>query len=443
MIKTLYYSNKIEKLLLINKIKNIIDINPILLNIIYIFNKIRDNLLTKTIYYFMFYYFIYIDAAYVGVNAFIILSFVGGINNTYLFKYTEIKKIMFDDYQVDSSFIIIKYYFDLVKYLLLTFPYVIILVYLLELPNIYILLICMFLLNVKTIFGMFFLKIYNKTNCIYNEDDPNKLTYILNAIFTLTLFVTVILKINILNVIHIINVLGVVSHIYIISYKNYDKLINEMSYSTYDFSIKDIIDIKESKIKDDELSYKYLNNIFDKRYNKHIFLNIIKSIFIGLLLIMIVSKTKLLNNVITLLYFTNINNKMIELYYYKCDRYLTDYIDNRIYHERKKSLVKYNLLITSIILMALSIKYHSYFIIPIGYLITFTYTNIYLIIYYLLKPFNNKIRTFIYHVVNFIISIIMLFIDHIDLNIYICYLSILIVNVVINLIRNNYICKVK
>lgn len=443
MIKTLYYSSKIEKLISINKIKNIVNINPIILNIIYVFNKIRDNLITKTIYYFMFYYFIYIDADFVGINAFVLLSVVGGMNNTYLFKYTEIKKIIFDNYQVDSSFIVVKYYYDLLKYLILTLPYIIILVYLLELESIYIIFMCMFLLNIKTIFNIFFLKLYDKTNYIYNEDNPNKYIYILNIIIVMSLFITVILKINILNIIHIINVLGIFSHIFIIFYKNYDKLINGMSYSTYDFSIKDIIEVKESKIKENKLSYKYLNDIFDKRYNKHIFMNVIKSTLIGLLLIMIINKTKLLNNVIMLLYFTNINNKMIELYYYKCDRYLSDYIDKKIYYERKKSLIKYNLIITFIILIALSIKYNSYFIVPIGYLITFTFTNIYLVIYYILKPFNNKIRAFFYRLVNFIISIIMIFIDHIDINIYLCYLIIFFVNIILNTIRNKYICKVK
>ena len=147
-------------------------------------------------------------------------------------------------------------------------------------------------------------------------------------------------------------------------------------------------------------------------------------------------------NIIRTTYLTNITSKIYEYYYYKSDRYFINYLDLKIHNERRKNINLLNLIINMflIIICIIKKKYDLVLLVIIlSNIITLTYININIF----LKPFINNKRKVIYHIINNIISIMILLIENIKMNITNVY-SISIISYLINyIIMKKYICKVK
>jgi hypothetical protein len=279
--------------------------------------------------------------------------------------------------------------------------------------------------------------IYLKIKKVYNEDSPDMYITIINILLaTLTLPIGYF-DIDISFLMLIINLMSVPCIIYLINF-NYNELANYL-YDSNDFSVKEQIKLIETKIKEEKESYKYLNKIFNQRYKKYLYLYTIRSLILFVLLsIIYTEKSNIASQIITNCFFINISYKMNELYYNKCDKYLSKYIDKKIIRERIKTLIKYNFLIY----IFLMIKYNQFkyliFIIVLNLLLS----NLYITLYYLIKPFTARKRTIIYYATNIIITTIILFLEYININIIVAYIVAIILLLICIMIRQKYICKV-
>ena len=433
MFKSIYYSNKIRKTITYNKIKNVINLNNFYIKLIMFINILKDKYVSKSLYYLSLLIISIEFNKTVSLSLFILFSIMGALNNTYLFKSEESTKIIIYNYKISNKYLIYNFFYNLLIYLLETIPFLLVYCWFIKLNVIKIIIISLFLINIKIFMNVIYLKIKK----VYNEDSPDMYITIINILLaTLTLPIGYF-GIDISFLMLFINLTSVPCIIYLIKF-NYNELANYL-YDSNDFSVKEQIKLIETKIKEEKESYKYLNKIFNQRYKKYFYLYTIRSLILFVLLsIIYTEKSNIVSQIITNCFFINISYKMNELYYNKCDKYLSKYIDKKIIRERIKTLIKCYFFIYVFIM----IKYNQFkyliFIIVLNLLLS----NLYITLYYLIKPFTARKRTIIYYATNIIITTIILFLEYININIIVAYIVAIILLLICIMIRQKYICKV-
>lgn len=433
MFKSIYYSNKIRKTITYNKIKNVINLNKFYINLIMFMNILKDKYVSKSLYYLSLLIISIEFDKTVSLSLFILFSIMGALNNTYLFKSEESPKIIIYNYKISNKYLIYNFFYNLLIYLLETIPFLLVYCWFIKLNVIKIIILSLFLINIKIFINVIYLKIKK----VYNEDSPDMYITIINILLSTLTLPIVYFDIDISFLMLIINLMSVPCIIYLINF-NYNELANYL-YDSNDFSVKEQIKLIETKIKEEKESYKYLNKIFNQRYKKYFYLYTIRSLILFVLLsIIYTEKSNIASQIITNCFFINISYKMNELYYNKCDKYLSKYIDKKIITERIKTLIKCNFLIY----IFLMIKYNQFkyliFIIVLNLLLS----NLYITLYYLIKPFTSRKRTIIYYATNIIITTIILFLEYININIVVAYIVAIFLLLICITIRQKYICKV-
>ena len=422
---------KLKRRLLINKLKIKTNISSKLINIIYYLKVFEQSIFSKFMYYFTFIILSNYFNSYKIVTILFICTLLGSINNTYLFKIEEYKRIIFNNYQIKSSYLIKDFYYTTIKNILLSFPFILIIFKTLSIKLEYTIYYSLFILNIKTIMNHLFIYIFKTKNIIHNDDDPNKIDILLNIIIILIAYPIIIFELNIFLIINIINILSIISHIYLLKY-NYDDLINKLDFNQINYNLEENIKINLRKTKYHKNTTKYINTLFFKRHHRYIKLYIIRTIIITIIITLLYKEYE--NNLLLMLYFLNFNNKINELTYHKCDKYLGDYLENIIYKERIKTLMKYNIIFIIILL----IRYKIFKYILLMYLVSLLFTQLNILLYKTLKPFINKNNNLRYYLFNLLITIIILTININNISIIAIYIT----TIILIIILNKYICKV-
>lgn len=390
------YYLKVKYNININKTSHTFKINKTI-SIALNFFKVLINILFNRIYYVAL-ILIGLKDTDLSIKLFVLFNLIGSIDNTYIFKLNNIKSILFKNLRIKPNSYKYIYYYELIIDQLINLIFNYIYLNIIKIENLNIILLFIFTINIKIISNSIFLFLYKRYNYLYNEDEPNKYIYLIHIILLL------LFEFYNIFIIYIISIVGILSHIYIIKY-DFNNLIKDIINIKYDEI--ETIKIIKNKIKDYKSSNKYLNHIFNKRHMKYLISYFIKSIIVILLLIYLNNKDlNKIPTIIGILYLGNINIKMFELYYYKCDKYLKNNLNKKIHLNRFNTMLIIDLLITFILDIFIFIRYKSITIILISIIITLVILVINYLIYILFNPYKNNKRKITYIITNYLISII-------------------------------------
>lgn len=391
----------------VNKYHRILKLNKTILKIICYLKSVVDYLFSKSLYLTLIILIEKCLDKYLSIYEIIFIStLIGGLFNTLLFSPDKVLHLLSVKYNYHKLFSI---------YLLkIIFNYLILIIFILSkslsIENI---LLIIFISLSKNIFNAFYIELIDKYNYFYKEEEISKYTII---IFIIIVFISIMLILDIISF-NLVLIFGMILGLYttykIIKIKNIEILYLNMK--TDDFYIKEFVSINNKKVKEENDADKYLYKIFTKRHVKYFILYNIKSLLISIIFIILSGKSTIesIMEIFSLMFIINSNNKMINLYYYKCDQYF----DKKIIYRNKRITMMLLVSLPSMIILTIYMivcKTKISFIF-IGYLILIFITICKYIIYEKKEIFKNKVPTKEYYYFDTIAIISIIIYDAINI----------------------------
>lgn len=363
------------------------------------------------------------------------LTIIGSLLNSYMFDASNDKYYAMMLLKMDPRFYSVSnYLFSMIKMIIGFLPFTIILGFLLNSDLYLCFIIPIFIVSMKTNINAYLLRKY-KNNKKINET----IKWIIIIICILLAYGLPLLKIiipyYITLIIFILSIiLSFINLKYIYNYDTYYKVYKDIlsetnmekirvnQHETEIDSISNLIENK-TKYKSNKEGYAYFNDLFIKRHNKVLykFAKIITLMIIGIsvfVILLIINDNdikgeinKSLLNILPMLlffmYYINTGQRVAKILFMNCDNAMLTYNFYRkqnvilsLFKERLKSIVKMNLLPSSVLSICLIIMlfisggtsnngdYLLIFVSVNSMSIFFSVHN--LIIYYLLQPYNSE-----------------------------------------------------
>ena len=449
MIKNLILQNKVSNRVLLNTrlyqlrklglLKNT-NLSNFVKNIVFvstIFTNIIKRLFTKVLYIITIYVIVKkVTGTYnsnILINSFFFLALFGAVINSKILQTSKSKYHNVILLNMDcKSFTLSEVFSSIIFGTIFQFITFIIANSYLKLSFTTIILLTIFYMVIKIVGEGFSILYYKKTNKTFITNIPLYFT-VLGLIF-LSLILTSIFKVYISNqvllyLIIICSVLSIFSIIYMFDINNYKyiykRIMNIGSYSDgSQLSKEEIYSINKeyaSYVKYNKNPYKYFNNIFIKRHSRILLRPIIREtivisiLAIGLIVTMFINKEmmketpifilKYFNSFFLIIHVLNKTYMLTENMFVNCDKSMLTYdfykekkVINSIFKERLKSLIIINSIpiiaisiLTVIILIISGYTLNiTLFLIPVMFiLLSMFFTTHYLVMYYLLQPYDK------------------------------------------------------
>lgn len=393
----MFYYIRLNILYRVNKFNKLLHISKKHLKIFFYIKGLFNYLFSKSLYIVLILMLNKLLGKYLNINEIIfILTLIGGVFNTIMFSPDKTIYLLFVKY--NYKYLLMLYVFKIVINYLLLIVFI-----LLRGINIETILLIIFVLLSKNIFNIFYINLIKKKNYYYHEEEVSKYTLI-NLFIILVIAITLIINIVSLQVLLTIMIfIGLYSIIKIIKNKNIYKIYLNMEFN--DFYIKELVSLSNKKVSEVEDGEKYLANIFNKRHIKYYLLYSVKSLLIIILFIVLDDKSTIdsFMEVFSIVFIINSNNKLIDLFYYKCDYYL----NKKSSHKNNRLNMMFIVALPSMIVLTLKMILHGSKLIYIilSYLILIFIIVIKYNIYEKYEIFKNKTPTKIYYCFD-VISII-------------------------------------
>jgi len=388
---------------------------------------------------------------YTFIHIFVFLTLIGGVFNTDMFNPSKNKYYAIVLMRMNPKrYAISNFIFFCFKLLISFYPSVI-LFGLMYGVNIFILLLLpIFVVLVKFIGNMFFLKIYDIRKKVITENNfflIGTVTVIGLILAYLPLFTGISINYILFIVIFIISlIVGIISLIYIFKNNNYSKIyksmltLNNVIFDQEETSKRNnrknyLSKIDNIKVTSNKNGYAYFNELFMMRHSNILYKSALKFALIILVIFIILGitsfydlQTKLtLNNFLLnalpyfvfIMYFTNRGSVITQAMFINCDNSMLTYRFYRspkailaLFWKRLLSVIKINMFPSLVISLGLPIllfitggssnpyDYGLIFISIINLSIFFSVHH--LVIYYLLQPYdiNMKAKSTTYGIVN-------------------------------------------
>ncbi len=386
------------------------------------------------------------------LHLFFFLTLAGGILNTYMFNPTKDKYYAIVIMNMDANqFAISNYSYSMLKVFVGFLPFTIIFGTLAQIPLWICILLPFFVVMIKmTVIGNMIRK-YKQKGVVNNENLPTKVSWIILILLLVIAYgfpyVGIVLPVNIFLFLCMISfLLGTISFMQIYHFKDYKKMykllltpenVYALQNANSTKTIKDNIASNinyDGEITSDKKGFAYFHELFIKRHSKlltksakkqTLFIVVVFSILI-MISYMIPELREKLNNIpltylpyfVFIMYLLNRGTTITQAMFMNCDHSMLTYRIYRtprvilgVFKERIKTLIKINLLPSSVLGLGLMLLLYT-----TGgtdnfwnYLILFVSVNAmsiffsvhYLVMYYLLQPYNvnTEIKSSTYTIV--------------------------------------------
>lgn len=384
------------------------------------------------------------------VHIFVFLTLIGGVFNTNMFNPSKSKYYAIVLMRMDpKKYAISNFLWFCIKYLISLYPSII-LFGLMYKVNIWILLLLpIFVVLIKFIGNMLFLKIYAIRKKVVTENNfvfIGTITIIGLILAYSPLFTEISINYNVFIIMFVISLLlGIVSLIYILKNNNYNKIyrsmltLNNVIFDASETNNKNNRKNISSKINNIKViskkeGYAYFNELFMKRHSNILYKSALKFAIVILIIFIVVGlsciydvETKTgINNWLSnalpyfvfIMYFINRGSVVTQAMFINCDNSMLTYRFYRtpksilsLFKERILMLIKINMIPTIIIAIGLPIllfitsnsNIYDYLLIFISIInLSIFFSVHHLVIYYLLQPYdiNMKSKSSTYSIVN-------------------------------------------
>ena len=388
---------------------------------------------------------------YIFIHIFVFLTLIGGVFNTDMFNPSKNKYYAIVLMRMNpKKYAVSNFLFFCFKLLISFYPSVILFGLMYEVNIFVLLLLPIFVVLVKFIGNMFFLKIYDIRKKVVTENSfflIGSVSVIGLILAYLPLFTGISINYIWFVVIFVISLLmGIISLLYILKNNNYGKIYKSML--TLNNIIFDVNETNQKNNKKNYLSkidnvkviskkegYAYFNELFMKRHSKILYKSALKFAFIILAIFIVLGitsfydlETKLsLNNFLLnalpyfvfIMYFTNRGSVITQAMFINCDNSMLTYRFYRspkailtLFWKRLLTIIKINMLPSLVIAICLPVllfitggssNLYDYCLIFISIInLSIFFSVHHLVIYYLLQPYdiNMKAKSTTYGIVN-------------------------------------------
>lgn len=388
---------------------------------------------------------------YTFIHIFVFLTLIGGVFNTDMFNPSKNKYYAIILMRMNpKKYAISSFLFFCLKLLISFYPSVILFGLIYEVNIFILLLLPIFVVLIKFIGNMFFLKIYDIRKKVVTENNfflIGTVTVIGLILAYLPLFTGISINYIWFIVIFVISlILGILSLIYIFKNNNYGKIYKSML--TLNNVIFDVNENNQKNNKKNYLSkidnvkatskkegYAYFNELFMKRHSKILYKSGLKFAFIILVIFVILGigciydtemkmsiNNWILNSLpyfVFIMYFTNRGSVVTQAMFINCDNSMLTYRFYRspkailsLFWKRLLTLIKINMIPSLVISLGLPIllfitggssNIYDYGLLFIAVIFLSIFFSVHhLVIYYLLQPYdiNMKAKSTTYGIVN-------------------------------------------
>jgi len=388
---------------------------------------------------------------YVFIHIFVFLTLIGGVFNTDMFNPSKNKYYAVVLMKMNpKKYAISNFLFFCFKLLISFYPSIILFGLMYEVNIFILLLLPIFVVLIKFIGNMFYLKIYDIRKKVVTENNfflIGAVTVIGLLLAYLPLFTGISINYIWFVVIFIISlILGIISLIYILKNNNYSKIyksmltLNNVIFDANETNQKNnkknyLSKIDNVKVTSKKEGYAYFNELFMKRHSKILYKSALKFAFIILVIFVILGigciydmemkisiNNWILNSLpyfVFIMYFTNRGSVVTQAMFINCDNSMLTYRFYRtpkailsLFWKRLLALIKINMIPSLVISLGLPIllfitggssNVYDYGLLFIAVIFLSIFFSVHhLVIYYLLQPYdiNMKAKSTIYGIVN-------------------------------------------
>ena len=389
------------------------------------------------------------------LHIFTFLTFAGALLNTYMFNPTKDKYYAMIIMNMDAKkYTLSNYYYSMIKVIIGFLPFTIIFGMMMKVPLWICILMPIFVAMAKMIVSAYTLIDFKKHKIAKNENLPTKILWLSIALllavsYGLPIIGVTINQIIFLTIFIITAIVGVCSFFVINRFTQYKRmykqiLTHENVYAVQNQSSTNVIKENvakqielDSNLTSDKKGFAYFHDLFVKRHKK-ILTKATKTQTIVILLIfavvlMIVTFNKefslIINSILLtylpyfvfIMYLLNRGTTVTQAMFMNCDHsmltyriYKTPKVILGLFKERLKTLIKVNLLPSTVIALGLPILLYitggtdnplNYFVLFISIIAMSIFFSVhYLVMYYLLQPYNvnTEMKSSTYKVVQVI-----------------------------------------
>ncbi len=389
------------------------------------------------------------------LHIFTFLTFAGALLNTYMFNPTKDKYYAMIIMNMDAKkYTLSNYYYSMIKVIIGFLPFTIIFGMMMKVPLWICILMPIFVVMAKMIVSAYTLIDFKKHKIAKNENLPTKILWLSIALliavsYGLPIIGVTINQIIFLTIFIITTIVGVCSFFVINRFTQYKRMYKQILTHENVYAVQNQSNtnaIKEnvakqieldSNLTSDKKGFAYFHDLFVKRHKK-ILTKATKTQTIVILLIfavvlMIVTFNKefslIINSILLtylpyfvfIMYLLNRGTTVTQAMFMNCDHsmltyriYKTPKVILGLFKERLKTLIKVNLLPSTVIALGLPILLYitggtdnplNYFVLFISIIAMSIFFSVhYLVMYYLLQPYNvnTEMKSSTYKVVQVI-----------------------------------------
>lgn len=382
-----------------------------------------------------------VNYAYLFIHIFVFLTICGGFCNTYMFNPTKDKYYAIFLMKMDAkNYVLSNYNYSLLKVLIGFLPFTIIFSIFVGLPLWVGILMPIFVIMIKNIFNSCALIDYKRSGRVKNENNATKSYWIGIVSFLLLAYGLPLLVIPINLIIFIILfivtlILGIGSYLYIYRFQEYRQIYKSVLTPNNIFILENQKQMTQdnslNKIEFDTLDssnkkgYAYFHDIFVKRHKKILTKSAKKTTFISTIIIVLILlatiiKPEIKQNInrviltylpyfVFIMYIINRGQVVTQAMFMNCDHSMLSYRFYKspnailgLFKERLKTLIKVNLMPAFVIAIGLAVLLYAtggtdnslnYLIVILSILSMSIFFSVhYLVMYYLLQPYNVNIE---------------------------------------------------
>lgn len=399
---------------------------------------------------------------YIFIHIFVFLTLIGGVFNTDMFNPSKNKYYAIVLMRMNpKKYAISNFLFFCLKLLISFYPSVILFGLMYEVNIFILLLLPIFVVLIKFIGSMFYLKIYDLTKKVQTENNwflIGSVSVVGLILAYLPLFTGISINYVWFIVIFVISlILGIISLVYIFKNNNYGKIyksmltLNNVIFDANETNQKNnkknyLSKIDNVKVTSKKEGYAYFNELFMKRHSKILYKSASKFAFIILVILVILGigciydtemkigiNSWILNSLpyfVFIMYFTNRGSVVTQAMFINCDNSMLTYRFYRrpkailsLFWKRLLTLIKINMIPSLVISLGLPIllfitggsdNIYDYGLLFVAIMFLSIFFSVHhLVIYYLLQPYdiNMKAKSTTYGIVN-------------GITYYICYMCI-------------------